>query len=317
MSLFNNLLPKKDKPLKWVIILVTELIATLFTVIGIFGIGEYGIALFVLTPIFIGAFPVLVYGSKKEMSLSGAIYLGLLCLMIFGGLLFLCAMEGAVCIAMALPIGMILSVFASIVAHIILTNRPQGAKTVSILLILSIPLTSFVERNSVPQTLSVTTSLEINAAPEVVWKNVIEFPPLQEPEEFLFHAGISYPTNATIDGKGVGAVRHCNFTTGSFVEPITTWQQPVLLQFNVVSQPAPMKEWSFWDIDAPHLHDFFVSEKGQFKLTPLSGGKTLLEGTTWYHNDIKPAFYWKLWSDHIIHKIHQRVLRHIKDNSEK
>jgi len=42
----------------------------------------------------------------------------------------------------------------------------------------------------------------------------------------------------------------------------------------------------------------------------------LLEGTTWYYHNIKPAAYWQLWSDYIIHKIHVRVLNHIKFNSE-
>lgn len=57
-------------------------------------------------------------------------------------------------------------------------------------------------------------------------------------------------------------------------------------------------------------------KKGQFKLTKLKKGKTLLEGTTWYYHNIKPAFYWQEWSDLIIHKIHDRVLVHIKKNSE-
>ncbi len=77
-----------------------------------------------------------------------------------------------------------------------------------------------------------------------------------------------------------------------------------------------MKEISFWNINAPHLHDYFVSKEGQFKLTALPNGKTLLEGTTWYYHDIKPAFYWQLWSNYIVHKIHDRVLMHIKMNAE-
>jgi hypothetical protein len=88
------------------------------------------------------------------------------------------------------------------------------------------------------------------------------------------------------------------------------------LKFDVVEQPAPMKELSFWDIDAPHLHDYFVSKQGQFKLTELPNGKTQLEGTTWYYHNIKPALYWQLWSDYIIHEIHNRVLTHIKMKSE-
>lgn len=161
------------------------------------------------------------------------------------------------------------------------------------------------------------TSVEINADPHSVWKNVIEFPQLKEPIEFIFKTGIAYPINAKIEETGVGAIRHCNFTTGSFVEPVTVWEEPRLLKFDVVKQPEPMKEISFWNIDAPHLHEYFVSKKGQFLLTELPNGKTRLEGTTWYYHKIKPAFYWQLWSDYIIYSIHDRVLTHIKENSER
>jgi hypothetical protein len=139
---------------------------------------------------------------------------------------------------------------------------------------------------------------------------------LAEPSEFIFKTGIAYPTNATITGQGVGAVRHCNFSTGSFVEPITIWNEPNLLQFDVVDQPEPMKELSPYDIHPNHLHGYWVSKKGQFKLNRLANGHTLLEGTTWYVNRIKPGFYWTLWSDYIVHSIHERVLEHIKTESE-
>lgn len=46
---------------------------------------------------------------------------------------------------------------------------------------------------------------------------------------------------------------------------------------------------------------------------PLDGGKkTSLEGTTWYQQSLYPASYWQLWTNWIIHKIHLRVLNHIK-----
>ncbi|TAH01426.1 MAG: hypothetical protein EAZ16_11800 [Sphingobacteriales bacterium] len=78
-----------------------------------------------------------------------------------------------------------------------------------------------------------------------------------------------------------------------------------------------MKEISFYDIHPTHLHGYWVSKKGQFKLTKLANGNTLLEGTTWYINKIKPDFYWTIWSDYIVHKIHNRVLEHIKQQTEK
>jgi hypothetical protein len=52
-------------------------------------------------------------------------------------------------------------------------------------------------------------------------------------------------------------------------------------------------------------------------LTPLPNGGTRLEGTTWYHHGLWPAAYWQLGSDAIIHRIHLRVLRHIRDEVEK
>ncbi|RZK67544.1 MAG: hypothetical protein EOO95_02610 [Pedobacter sp.] len=64
--------------------------------------------------------------------------------------------------------------------------------------------------------LILVTFIEINASSEQVWKNVIEFPQLNEPTEFIFKAGVAYPVRAVIEGKGVGSVRKCQFSTGDF-----------------------------------------------------------------------------------------------------
>jgi hypothetical protein len=102
------------------------------------------------------------------------------------------------------------------------------------------------------------------------------------------------------------------------VEPIEVWDEPQLLRFGVTANPAPLNELSpYGNIQPPHLHGYFVSEKGQFSLTALPGGRTRLEGTTWYQHTMWPAAYWHLWSDYIIHRIHLRVLEHIRAESER
>ena len=79
-----------------------------------------------------------------------------------------------------------------------------------------------------------------------------------------------------------------------------------------------MQEWSpFGNIVTKHLHGYLVSKQGQFRLTPLPGGGTLLEGTTWYQHGLWPAGYWRWWSDAIIHRIHLRVLNQIRTLAEK
>jgi hypothetical protein len=59
-----------------------------------------------------------------------------------------------------------------------------------------------------------------------------------------------------------------------------------------------------------------VSTRGEFQLEPLAGRRTRLVGRTWYRFDMRPQGYWTLWSDFFIHRIHLRVLRHIRDLAE-
>jgi len=107
------------------------------------------------------------------------------------------------------------------------------------------------------------------------------------------------------------------FSTGAFVQPITVWDEPRLLAFDVKSQPPAMKELSIYsDVHPPHLDDYFIAKRGQFELKPLPDGTTLLEGTTWYQNRYWPAPYWRLWSDYVMDGLHNRVLLHIKSLAE-
>lgn len=299
----------------------TCIIGWTFTYLATIVFGDYAFGLFIWLPFVMGAMTTIIFGHKNEVKKYFLRSLSFATLAIFCIGLLAFALEGVICVVMALPIGIFFNWLGHLVGYEIIkktliTNVPT---TLSIL-ILSVPaLMGFetITDNKVDVANPIITSIEINAPIEIVWKNVVEFPELPEPTEFIFKTGIAYPINATIVGKGVGSVRHCNFTTGSFVEPITEWNEPNLLKFDVAEQPEPMKELSFYDLHPNHLHGYFISKKGQFKLTKLTNEKTLLEGTTWYYNKIKPTFYWNLWSDNIIHKIHDRVLTHIKNVSEK
>ncbi len=315
-QLLEKLLPIDDSKRLWISVALTTIVAGQLAMLGIYGYHTYGIALFIFVPFFIGSSATILYGYRKQVTLKEACKAGFLSLGVFTVGLLLFAIEGLICISMAAPFGLFLTGLGCLVGRKIINKTTKHAPAAMLIFIGVIPLISFIEKDIPPTVTAVVSSIEINADAATVWQNVVEFPQLDEPTEFIFKTGIAYPINAKIDGEGVGAIRHCNFTTGSFVEPITVWDKPRLLKFDVAEQPAPMKELSFWDIDAPHLNDYFVSKQGQFKLISLPNGNTLLEGTTWYYHNIKPAFYWQLWSNHIIHKIHLRVLMHIKTNAE-
>jgi hypothetical protein len=195
----------------------------------------------------------------------------------------------------------------------------QSGTPAFLALLIFVPGVQWVEHVAAPAPpiYEVRTAIDVQAPPERVWQQVVSFSEIPPPTEWMFRAGIAYPIRAGIQGSGPGAERHCVFSTGAFVEPIEVWDEPRLLKFSVTANPAPMEEWTpYSHIEPPHLHGFLVSNGGQFLLTPLPNGGTRLEGTTWYHHGLWPAAYWRLWSDAIIHKIHLRVLRHIRDEVE-
>ena len=281
---------------------------------------DYAFGLFIWLPTVMGAVSTILaaYNNQASRNLLRNISFATLGIFCLGLLTF--AWEGVVCLIMAAPIGLLFTYIGYRIGYLVIKGKMKNnAITIVIVLILSVPaFMAFDSLNGSSEALrSVTTSIEINAKPAAVWKNVIEFPLLGQPTEFVFRSGIAYPISAQISGRGVGAIRKCNFSTGSFIEPITVWNDEKLLEFDVDSQPEPLKEFSFYDNLHPnHLHGYWISKRGQFKLTQLSNGHTLLEGTTWYINKIEPGFYWTLWSDYIVHKIHERVLEHIKIHAE-
>ena len=54
--------------------------------------------------------------------------------------------------------------------------------------------------------------------------------------------------------------------------------------------------------------EFILGSNSKSQIEYEVPGIIELEGTTWYYHNIKPDFYWRIWSNYIIHKIHERVL---------
>jgi hypothetical protein len=286
------------------------------TLLSVELLQSYGWGLFVGLPFAVGMGSVLLYGFQEPRGFGSSMLVAFLSIVFLGAALLGLAFEGAICLIMAMPIAMFLGMLGGLAGWAI-QLRPWSATEVPYLvlaLLVALPSLMAAEYSGRlrPPLLEVTTTVEIDAPPEAVWQHVVAFAELPPPDDWFFRTGAAYPMRAEMHGHGVGAVRHCVFSTGPFVEPIEVWDEPRRLRFAVTEQPPPLKEWSPWDIHPPHLDHYLVSEHGQFLLTPLAGGRTRLEGTTWYTNRMWPEAYWQLWSDMAIHRIHRRVLDHIK-----
>jgi uncharacterized membrane protein YhaH (DUF805 family) len=307
-------------------VLFTVLMTTGMTVLSVQGLGNYGWGLFVGLPFCLGLTSVLIYGYQAERTLGSCVLVSLLSVLLASAALIAVALEGLICILMAAPLGAVLAMAGGMIGYVI-QRRDAGRRDAvrdytlhaCALLLLVLPALMFIERSVhlEPPLREVRTRVIINAAPERVWPKLVAFTELPPPTERLFKTGIAYPLRAEIEGSGAGAVRHCVFSTGAFVEPIEVWDEPRLLKFGVTAQPPVMDELSpYAHLKPPHLNSYLHSRKGQFLLTRLPDGRTLLEGTTWYENSFWPGLYWNNWSDYIIHRIHLRVLEHIKRTSE-
>ena len=302
-------------------VLVTAGLSVLITTLSANGLGSYGWGLFVGIPFFLGLNSVLIYGYHQPRSLGRCLLVALLSTALVGISLFAVAIEGLICLIMALPLAIVLALFGGFIGFVLQQRRSfsnQSLRVVSVgfLLMPGLTLLEYSIGETSP-VYAVKTSVVIEANAETVWSNVVSFAQLPPPTETIFKTGIAYPIRADIAGHGVGAVRHCVFSTGEFVEPITVWDEPRLLSFSVSGQPPAMEEMSIYsNLHPPHVEHYLISNRGQFELKSLPDGTTLLEGTTWYQNRFWPGVYWHLWSDAIIHRIHKRVLVHIKNLSE-
>ncbi len=303
--------------MEWLVSLAIGLVLTVAVLmLSILFLGDYGVAAFFIAPVFLGATSGYVQTRRRGCDAREAILMAVGTMLLGMAILVATAFEGIICIVMALPIMLPAVMLGGYFGHLFARNGDKQGPWMTAVLVL--PGVSLVEHwTNQPVVYEVESSVVVNASPEEVWPVVIAFPEITRPPGWLFRLGVACPVRARIEGTGPGATRYCDFSTGSFVEPITAWDAPHHLAFSVTRQPCPMTELSPWGaIHPPHLDGYLRSERGEFRLVPLPGGRTRLEGSTWYSVDMYPQLYWKQWSDTIIHAIHLRVLGHIRETVE-
>ena len=281
--------------------------------LGTLLIQSYGWTLFLATPFVIGVASAFVARRADPAGPDATGVVVLVTLATVAVAVVFLAFEGLVCLAMAIPLVVPLAMIGGVIGRELAGRIVSPASSVMLMLLLIPPghaMDRLVE-NAPPR--EVMTAVEIDAPPEKVWTYVVSFSDITSPPAWYFRLGLAAPLRARIDGTGVGAIRWCEFTTGAFREPITAWDEPARLAFDVTDQPPPLQEWSPWrSVYAPHLQGFFRSTKGEFRLVRLPGNRTRLEGRTWYRLKMEPQVYWTVIADAIVHRIHVRVLDHIR-----
>ena len=285
--------------------------------LSVYTLASYGISLFLGTPFVVGALTAFLFNRRYPATMLETQEVVLMTLACTGGALLATAAEGALCLLMVLPLAVLLGALGAVLGRRIARHDPGPAAHAAIAVLVLPMSAAFDVGRPAAGFREVRSAVVVDAPPDVVWRHVVSFPPLPEPSALVFRMGIAYPQRARRVGQGVGAVRYCVFSTGPFVEPITRWEPGRRLAFDVASQPPALEEWSpYARVTPPHLHDYFRARRGEFRLVPLPGGRTRLEGSTWYEMRIFPEAYWVLFADALVARIHHRVLEHVRSAAE-
>lgn len=269
----------------------------------------YGANVFFAIPFLCGYLTRMLIGYRHNVGLKTAIWWACASQLVCAGILVSFAVEGMFCVMIALPVVIPVAILGAVVAHY---TEPMAfphlrGKTMGVvgLIPLALLLDSFFSYGN-PSSYATVSKIRIQAPPETVWKNVVEFPKLGRPDasqDVFDMFMIPKLQGAYIEGRGVGAIRHCQFHTGEFVEPVEVWKPGQELRFGVTSQPV-------------RLQGSVNVTRGQFLLDRQPDGSTLVTGTTWYQVSMFPNPYWNLWMDHFLHVTHMRALEHVRDLSE-
>src|SRR5262245_20445063 len=310
--------PVLDERLKSAFLAIgASLLITIPTILlGVYFKKSYSFGLFLGTPFTAGWVSAHVFNSHHPRGSGETVRLALVATALSGAALLVFAAEGLFCLALAFPLAAVVAVPGALLGRAVALRgeEPNGRAVIGAF---AAPLLVLTTPNMPVPTYEAVSVVEIAASPEQVWGNVVTFPDLPPPREWVFRVGVAAPERARIEGTGVGAVRYCDFTTGSFVEPITQWEEGRLLAFDIVRQAPPMTEWSpYRDVHPPHLDGYFRATHGEFRLVALPGGRTRLEGRTRYEVEMWPQGYWAAAAGRIVEAIHLRVLQHIKRLAE-
>jgi uncharacterized protein YndB with AHSA1/START domain len=232
------------------------------------------------------------------------------------------AIEGLACFAMAFPLFLLPAYLGALIGFEAGKKLPPRAADAGVgVALLVLPFLVVLERASPLPALTpppVETAITIDAPPERVWTQVAQVSEMPPPESAAFSWGIAYPIRATLDAPRAGAVRRCEFSTGTALETVTTWDPPRRLVFRIDAQPDPMVERTLWrGPRQPHLDGYVRNALGEFELTPIdAGARTRLVARSWYTVRITPETYWRAWSDPVVHAIHRRVMGWAKTRAE-
>ena len=279
-------------------------------------LGSYGWSLFVATPFLVGV--TTGYLANRRLLLSGGATARLVLAAAGLGTAALVglALEGLVCILLAAPLGAMAALVGGAAGRAVAKVAHGGSRPLMSVALLP---ALFAMEAAAPPALPITSraAVEIAASPEEVWAVLTRGGPIGGDPGLIGAAGLAYPVRGRLLGRGVGAIRLGEFSTGVARERVTEWQPGRRLAFAVLAQPPAMEEMSpYRHVHSPHVQGYFDTGVTRFSLVPLPGGRTRLAVEADHVLRVDPALYWEPLARLAIRMNLSRVLGDLKRKAE-
>jgi hypothetical protein len=229
-------------------------------------------------------------------------------------------LEGWVCVVMFLPIALVLATIGGIAGGLagrVIRSRRIRAATMACVMVVPF-FTASWEKPVFYQLESrqVENVIDIQAPPDVVWRNVERVPTIRKnelPKTWAGRIGFPDPIEATLSHEGVGGVRNASFERGlAFIETVDVWEPERRLAFTIAaSKTTPLDE---------HVRvggQYFDVLRGEYRLEPLGNGVTRLHLSSQHRLSTDFNWYARLWTDAVMSDLQWRILQVIKLRCEK
>ena len=263
-----------------------------------FHIVDYGFTFFVIFPLAVG-FSIGTHKRKKRGLFS--IIFGVL---VFFGFLLAGALEGLICVLMALPLFLLMVYIGFKVQQKVIKWEPGDKEKlyltitpVALLLIVN-PVEQMIIPE--PELVTITNSITLDYSPELVFDQVKQMDKLDANKPIGLRLGLPSPYRCELEADTVGAKRNCLFENGKIVAEITKYEKGKVLEMDVVDYTLTGRDW-FEFVDAKYT---FKQEKSKTKITRTSSYKSILN----------PRIYWQPLESWGIAQEHQFVLNSLKKN---
>lgn len=233
------------------------------------------------------------------------------------------AWEGFICVVIWLPILLVNASLGGLLAGLLRLlfpsdrNKNYCVAVVALLPFAAAPIESL--RSAAAEIRTVHNTIEIEAAPAVVWREIRSVPRIAEAEHstsFSHLIGFPRPVEALLEGEGIGAVRYARFEGNVlFVERITEWDEPRRLSFDIQADTANIPPTTF-DEHVTIGGPYFDVLRGTYRIEPLAGHRVRLHLSSDQRLSTGFNFYSHLWTEALMSDLQQYILEIIKRRAE-